>query len=236
MALYIDADNVSYKYIDTIFENIKDNLNIKKIYGDFTQSELKNWINIINDYGIEPIQCFRIGRKQSTDMKLITDVMMDCSLYNNHTNIYKDIYLATSDVDFIPLCISLKKLGYNITLFCSQKSTLTHYVDNIISLKCSNKVLNVIEHFLYEMEMIISLNNFRKKVNNELDTQFKKTNIKDMIEENFDDFIVVKNKKTHYIIDIRDLYDDINNKEIDIEKKYKKIFDIIDIENIINYF
>ena len=76
--LYIDADNVSYKCIEDIFSHIKvEELIVKKIYGDWSKPELKNWINIVIDYGLEPIQCFRIGKKQSTDIKLITDVTND---------------------------------------------------------------------------------------------------------------------------------------------------------------
>ena len=45
MALYIDADNVSYNYISDIIENIESTnqtLYIKKIYCDWSKSESKN--------------------------------------------------------------------------------------------------------------------------------------------------------------------------------------------------
>lgn len=43
---------------------------------------------MINNYGLEPIQCFRIGKKQSTDIKLITDVITDVYNYKNINDIY----------------------------------------------------------------------------------------------------------------------------------------------------
>ena len=82
--LYIDADNVSYKIIERLNEKI--NLNeiiIKKIYGDWSRTELKNWSKKVIDYGLEPIQCFYIGKKQSTDVKLITDISFDICSNNN---------------------------------------------------------------------------------------------------------------------------------------------------------
>ena len=137
MALYIDADNVSYNYISDIIENIKSTnqkLYIKKIYCDWSKSESKNWAKLLNKYGLEPIQCFRLGKKQSTDIKLITDLITDINSYGYINN----IYLATSDVDFTYLCQNLKKMGKHITLFCLQKSLLSNYVDNVINLKMDN--------------------------------------------------------------------------------------------------
>ena len=68
MALYIDADNISYTYISDIINNIKSNndkLYIKKIYCDWSKPESINCSKNIVEYGLEPIQCFRMGKKQS---------------------------------------------------------------------------------------------------------------------------------------------------------------------------
>ena len=111
--LYIDADNISYKCMEQIYDNVKfNNLIIKKIYGDWSKTELKNWNSIVLDYGLEPIQCFRIGRKQSTDIKLITDLTNDiCS-----NNEIKHIYLVTSDSDFTHVCQLIRKKSIKLTI------------------------------------------------------------------------------------------------------------------------
>ena len=43
--LYIDADNVSYKILNKLEKDIDmTDLMINKIYGDWSKTELKNWI------------------------------------------------------------------------------------------------------------------------------------------------------------------------------------------------
>jgi hypothetical protein len=81
--LYIDADNISYKSIDIIDNKI--NLNkicVKKVFGDWSRTELKNWGKKCLDYGLEQIQCQYIGKKQSTDIKLTIQIMEDIYKYN----------------------------------------------------------------------------------------------------------------------------------------------------------
>ena len=93
--LYIDADNVSYKILNKLEKDIDlTDLMINKIYGDWSKTELKNWIKKIIKYGMEPIQCFRISKKQTTDIRLITDLLND--IYTNDN--IKHIYLCTSFV------------------------------------------------------------------------------------------------------------------------------------------
>ena len=119
--LYIDADNISYKLIKEINTHINlKNINIKKVYGDWSKKELKNWEKNIYDYGLEPVQCFRIAQKQSTDIKLITDLIEDL-----HTiDVINNIFLITSDSDFTHVCQLIKK---KINKFNSNFSTLFYF-------------------------------------------------------------------------------------------------------------
>ena len=59
--LYIDADNVSHKQMNKIVSEFTPDMNfcIKKIFGDWSKTELKKWSKNVNEYGLEPIQCFR---------------------------------------------------------------------------------------------------------------------------------------------------------------------------------
>ena len=65
IAIYIDADNVSYKIGKNLLSKVSSlgHINIKKIYGDWSKQELKNWHQLIINLGLEPIQCFRLNRK-----------------------------------------------------------------------------------------------------------------------------------------------------------------------------
>ena len=216
MALYIDADNISYNYISDIINHIKSfnqKLYIKKIYCDWSKTESKNCAKMISDYGLEPIQCFRLGKKQSTDIKLITDVITDMNYYNNNiskgVNDYiENVYIATSDVDFTFLCQELKKMGKHITLFCLQNSILQNYVDKCINLK---------EYDIYtliykEVEQIISIKKLKQKIQKNYNIDLDIDQIYDYLDDNF--FVLKKKNKPKYIINlskVRKLSDIMNS-------------------------
>lgn len=231
MALYIDADNISYNYIPNIMNNINSNkhkLYIKKIYCDWSKSESKNCAKMINNYGLEPIQCFRTGKKQSTDIKLITDVITDVYNYKN----INDIYIATSDVDFTYLCQNLKKMGKNITLFCLQESLLTNYVDNVINLKDNlknNLKDNLKDTFKnnYNFEIkdeineIVSLKKLKKKLVKKYNFEIDENYIIKCLDDNF--HFLKKNNKIKYIININKIKDNKNFKQTEYYDRLQQL-------------
>ena len=98
IALYIDADNVCYKNIEIIIDYIKKygKIIISKVYGDWSENNLKNWLLVASKYGIIPIQCDRIKKKNSSDIKICVDVIKD--LYTiDHITLF---YLITNDSDY----------------------------------------------------------------------------------------------------------------------------------------
>ena len=227
MALYIDADNISYSFIPNILNNIKSDLCIKKIYCDWSKNESKNCAKIINDYGLEAIQCFRLGRKQSTDIKLITDVIYDMTIYKD----IKDIYIATSDVDFIYLCQTLKKMGKKITLFNTQKSLLSKFVDNTINLKNIeiDDVYNLIDN---EIKDIISLKKLKQRLFKKYDINIEYEDIISILDSNF--YCLERQDKIKYIINLEKLK---NIKNFKKSESFKKLFDILsrkEIDKILN--
>jgi len=136
-AIYIDADNVSYKCIDDIITKLSDyNIISKKIYADWTNESMKKWAEKARKYGFEGIQCFGNKFKQTSDVYMITDVIND--LYtNNHLQV---IILATSDIDFTRLCHIIKSKNKKLVIFTPQKSSLENMSENskIISDKFTN--------------------------------------------------------------------------------------------------
>ena len=48
---------------------------ICRVYADWSCNETLTWRTKSKDYGIEPIQCDRISGKNSTDIKIVVDIM-----------------------------------------------------------------------------------------------------------------------------------------------------------------
>ena len=223
MALYIDADNISYNYISDIMNNIKSceqKLYIKKIYCDWSKTESKNCSKIIHNYGLEPIQCFRIGKKQSTDIKLITDVITDINIYKNINN----IYIATSDVDFTYLCQTLKKMGKHITLFCLQKTILSKYVDNVINLKMNNepKTDDISILIKDEINDVTSLKKLKKKLTKKYNIEIDDENLIKCLDDNY--HYLRKDNKIKYIVNIQKVK---NNKNFKNSETYERLCNIL---------
>ena len=78
IAMLIDGDNAQPRLIENILaETGKYGLvTIRRIYGDWTTSNMKGWKDKLNDNAIQPIQQFRytIG-KNATDSAMIIDAM-----------------------------------------------------------------------------------------------------------------------------------------------------------------
>ena len=122
-AVYIDADNVSYKSVNQIMSSCNDSdIIIKKIYSDWTNVRMKRWSDKAREYGFQGIQCFGSKKKQTSDIYMITDIIND--LYSN--NFIEKIILATSDIDFTNLCHVIKSKNKKLIIFTPQKSSLSN--------------------------------------------------------------------------------------------------------------
>lgn len=109
LALLIDAENISYKYISTIFDELKAdwNITIKRIYGDFSKEQLSPWNNIVSQYALTQIQQLQTtSGKNSSDMALVINAMD--ILYRNNVDAF---CIVSSDSDFSRLISRLKQEG-----------------------------------------------------------------------------------------------------------------------------
>ncbi|HBD06407.1 MAG TPA: Maebl [Firmicutes bacterium] len=109
IALLIDAENISYKYIPYLIEELKGfgKLTIRRVYGDFTTAILKPWKDICNEHAIKPIQGNVVSSgKNNSDSALIIDAMD--ILHDKKVNAF---CLATSDSDFTSLAIRIREEG-----------------------------------------------------------------------------------------------------------------------------
>ena len=104
LAVLIDAENISSKYIDVILSeanNLGDVI-YKRIYGNWTTPQMASWRNTILDNAIQPVQQYsNTIRKNSSDSALIIDTMD--LLYQSNLD---GFCIVSSDSDFAPAGIA----------------------------------------------------------------------------------------------------------------------------------
>src|SRR5690606_23878385 len=101
LAVLIDADNISYKNIKGIMEEITKygTPTIKRIYGDWTAPTVSGWKSVLLENAITPIQQYSYTTgKNSTDSALIIDAMD--ILYSDRV---EGFCILSSDSDFTRL-------------------------------------------------------------------------------------------------------------------------------------
>lgn len=112
IAMLIDADNVSYRYIKEMTDELArfGNLTIKRIYGDFTKSAMNGWKDMLLENAIIPVQQYSYTTgKNSTDSAMIIDAMD--MLYSCQVDIF---CLVSSDSDFTRLAMRLREAGKEV--------------------------------------------------------------------------------------------------------------------------
>ena len=125
IAVLIDADNVSDKYIKYIFDEISNHgiPTIKRIYGDWTKPQLSSWKSVLLNYSITPIQQYSYTTgKNSTDAALIIDAMD--ILYSNNVD---GFCIVSSDSDFTRLAARLRESGMFV-VGMGEKKTPTPFI------------------------------------------------------------------------------------------------------------
>lgn len=125
IAVLIDADNVSEKYIKYILDEISNHgtPTYKRIYGDWTKPQLAPWKNVLLNYSISPIQQYSYTTgKNSTDAALIIDAMD--ILYSHNVD---GFCIVSSDSDFTKLAARLREAGMFV-LGMGEKKTPTPFI------------------------------------------------------------------------------------------------------------
>ena len=110
-AVLIDADNVSYAYVDEIMEKANKYfdgvISIKRIYGDWTKPTMAGWKSQLMKYAIQPIQQYSYTTgKNATDFALVIDAMD--MLYERDIDVF---FIVSSDSDYTRLAMRLKESG-----------------------------------------------------------------------------------------------------------------------------
>ncbi|MDZ4211992.1 MAG: NYN domain-containing protein [Methylotenera sp.] len=122
LAVLIDADNTFnvIPIIDELFEEISKfgDASVRRIYGDWTQSQLSRWKEILPKHAIQPIQQYANTKgKNATDSALIIDAMD--LLY---TAPLDGFCIVSSDSDFTRLAIRFRESGKFVYGFGEKKT------------------------------------------------------------------------------------------------------------------
>jgi len=120
LVVLIDAENVTHKALDEIFQEIAKlgDVAVKRIYGDFTSPNNARWKEMLNEYAIKPIAQFAYTTgKNASDSSLIIDAM---DLL--HTGRFDGFCIVSSDSDFTGLAMRIKEEGLKVYGFGEKKT------------------------------------------------------------------------------------------------------------------
>lgn len=122
IALLVDCDNVSYKSIDGVVDELSKygKVFIRNAYGNWKSESLKGWEQQLHPHAIKPIQQFSYTKgKNATDAAMIIDAMD--LLYTQELDAFA---LMTSDSDFTPLVMRILANGIMVYGFGDQKTPM----------------------------------------------------------------------------------------------------------------
>lgn len=120
LAVLIDADNVSDKYIKYILDEVSNDgtATYKRIYGDWTKPAFAAWKSVLLDNSITPIQQYGYTTgKNATDSAMIIDAMD--ILYSGNVD---GFCIVSSDSDFTRLAARLRESGMYVVGMGEQKT------------------------------------------------------------------------------------------------------------------
>jgi uncharacterized LabA/DUF88 family protein len=120
LAVLIDADNTQPAIIEGLLDEVAKYgvASIKRIYGDWTNTNLRSWKDKLLEYAVQPIQQFSYtSGKNATDSAMIIDAMD--LLYSGKLD---GFCIVSSDSDFTRLAARLRESGQMVYGFGEQKT------------------------------------------------------------------------------------------------------------------
>jgi len=120
LAVLIDADNTQPSIIDGLLNEVAKYgiASVKRIYGDWTSTNLRSWKDRLLEYAIQPIQQFSYtSGKNATDSAMIIDAMD--LLYTERLD---GFCIVSSDSDFTRLAARVREGGLTVYGFGEKKT------------------------------------------------------------------------------------------------------------------
>lgn len=107
LALMIDGDNAQASLLPQMLAEVNKygTITIRRVYGDWTEPEMKSWKEVLHNYALQPVQQFRYTQgKNATDSALIIDAMD--ILYTAGVD---GFCIASSDSDYTRLATRIRE-------------------------------------------------------------------------------------------------------------------------------
>ena len=120
LAVLIDADNTQPSIVGGLLAEVANYgiASVKRIYGDWTDTRLKGWKEVLLEFSIQPVQQFDYTKgKNATDIAMIIDAMD--LLYTGNFN---GFCIVSSDSDFTPLAARIRESGLLVYGFGEKKT------------------------------------------------------------------------------------------------------------------
>ncbi|MEN6364536.1 MAG: NYN domain-containing protein [Rectinema sp.] len=120
LAVLIDADNTQASIIDGLLAEIAKYgvASVKRIYGDWTSTNLRSWKDKLLEFAVQPVQQFSYTTgKNATDSAMIIDAMD--LLYTENLD---GFCVVSSDSDFTRLAARLREDGKLVLGFGQRKT------------------------------------------------------------------------------------------------------------------
>ena len=120
LAVLIDADNTQARIIEGLLAEVAKYgvASVKRIYGDWTNTNLRSWKDKLLEFAIQPVQQFSYtSGKNSTDSAMIIDAMD--LLYTENLD---GFCVVSSDSDFTRLAARLREDGKLVLGFGQRKT------------------------------------------------------------------------------------------------------------------
>ncbi|WP_146346250.1 NYN domain-containing protein [Phaeobacter marinintestinus] len=112
LAVLIDADNTSPKYVKAIFDEIATlgEASVRRCYGDFSSQQMAGWNKVQAEFGLVPHhQPANTVGKNASDIALVIDAM---DLL--HSGRFDGFVLVSSDSDFTRLASRIREQGLDV--------------------------------------------------------------------------------------------------------------------------
>ena len=167
IALLIDADNISVKYADCIFDELNKygDIVIRRVYGDWTKQTIASWMDVCQKYAMKPVmQENNVSGKNASDICLVIDAIK--LLFSNKANIF---CIVSSDSDFTLLAKEIRENGIPV-IGMGEEKTPSAFINACRKFVVLNSLLDENNTEDYKTE-------FKEKTNKEAE---KKSNITDL--------------------------------------------------------
>lgn len=109
LAFLVDGDNASASLLSEMLAEVSKygELTIRKVYGDWTSSQMKSWKKVLQEHALNPMQQFpnTVG-KNATDSAMIIDAMDIL-----HSDLVGGFCIVSSDSDYTRLATRIREAG-----------------------------------------------------------------------------------------------------------------------------